>query len=320
MPHFKFRPLYQARVWGGRGLAQVLGRTLPVAGPVGESWEIVDRPEAQSVVDHGPRAGQTLQDLVRTLGAELMGPAWPSGRRFPILVKWLDCRERLSLQLHPPAAVAAALAGEPKTENWYVVRAASGAAVLAGLKPGLGRDDLAQALQRGTVEACIRRLPVQAGDSLLVHSGVMHAIDAGCLILEVQQNSDTTYRVDDWGRTGLDGRPRQLHLAQALACLDAMPEEECRLVSSSGPATALLAECAAFRLIRHVLPPGGQLRYRPGTEPRILSVVEGTLADRSGGRVPAGDNLLLPAAGDFLFVAEDQAVVLVTEGFARPPA
>ncbi|HYC72023.1 MAG TPA: type I phosphomannose isomerase catalytic subunit, partial [Opitutaceae bacterium] len=142
----QFKPLYQQRVWGGHVLESWLGRRHVLAGPIGESWEIVDRPEAQSVVALGTWSGRTLRDVIERDATTVMGPAWRADRRFPILVKWLDCRERLSLQVHPPEAVAGALAGEPKTENWYFARTDEGAAVFAGLREGVTPDDFERAL------------------------------------------------------------------------------------------------------------------------------------------------------------------------------
>jgi mannose-6-phosphate isomerase len=220
-PFLQFKPIYQERVWGGRGLETFLGRKLAGSAPIGESWDLVDRPEAQSVATNGPWAGKSLRELIATRTNEIMGPKWPAGRPFPILVKWLDCRERLSLQVHPPASVAAKLGGEPKTENWYIARAEPGAAVLAGLKPGEDSTSFRKALADNTAGTLVHRLPTKAGDSLLIHSGIMHAIDGGNLILEIQQNSDTTYRVYDWGRVGLDGKPRAMHVEQSMASLEA---------------------------------------------------------------------------------------------------
>ncbi|MBI3885922.1 MAG: class I mannose-6-phosphate isomerase [Opitutae bacterium] len=314
----KFLPLYRERVWGGRGLADHFGRPLPDGGPIGESWEIVDRPEAQSTVRAGRWKGKTLHEVLSAHGAEVMGPAWPGARRFPILVKWLDCRERLSLQVHPPAAVAAKLGGEPKTENWYFAHAKSGAAVIAGLKPGVTIRQFERALARGTVEPVLRRLKVRAGDSLLLRSGTLHAIDAGNVILEVQQNSDTTYRAHDWGRLGLDGQPRPLQVAEALACMAAAPEKPAPLVRPRGRGASTLADGAEFR-IRHVrLAPGASLAFAAGEMPRILTVVAGRL--RSGGALVArGENVLLPFAAACGFVALEKATVLVTENFHRGP-
>ena len=311
----QFAPLYQERVWGGRGLEKQLGRTLPAGGPIGESWEIVDRPEAQSVTGGGEGPGRTLRDVMSTHTAEIMGPQWPAARPFPILVKWLDCRDRLSLQVHPPASIAAGLGGEPKTENWYIAHAEPGAAVLAGLKPGVDAARFRAGLRDGTAESLVHRLPTVAGDSLLIHSGVMHAIDAGNLILEIQQNSDTTYRVYDWGRVGLDGKPRTLHLEQSLASLEANTAAAPRLVRPTG-ATTVLAECREFRIKRHQLVKGATLAFKAGEQVRILSVVEGQLTGADGVGVGRGVNAVLPYAGAFLFTATAEAVVLVTDGFS----
>jgi len=317
-PYFQFVPLYQERVWGGRALERRLARTLPGPGPVGESWEIVDRPEAQSVVAApGPEAGRTLRALLAADAAGIMGPGWPADRPFPLLVKWLDCRERLSLQVHPPASVAARLGGEPKTENWYVAHAEPGAAVLAGLHEGVAVEDFARAIAQGTAERLVRRHDTRAGDSLLIHSGVMHAIDAGNLILEIQQNSDTTYRVFDWGRVGLDGQPRQLHIAASLASLAANPAGPPQLVPTNREAVQVMAECGEFRLTRHALPPGGTLRFAAGEEPRLVGVTAGRLAD-AGRALPAGVNLLVPFRGAPTWTAPAGATVLVTDRFARP--
>ena len=313
-PSLQFTPLYQERVWGGRGLEKHLGRSLPKGGPIGESWEIVDRPEAQSVVSGGERSGRTLRQLMETNPAEIMGPRWPAARPFPILVKWLDCSDRLSLQVHPPASIAPGLGGEPKTENWYIAHAEPGAAVLAGLKSGVNSARFRAALQDGTAESLVHRLPTVAGDSLLIHSGVMHAIDAGNLILEIQQNSDTTYRVFDWGRVGLDGKPRTLHIEQSLASLEANTAAAPRLVRTPEK-IAVLAECREFRITRHRLIRGDTLAFKAGEQPRILSVVEGRLTDAEGSVVGRGVNAVLPYAGAFSFTAAVDSVVLVTDGF-----
>lgn len=314
MNFLSFQPLHQERVWGGRALADWLGRTLPGSAPIGESWEVVDRPEAQSVVIDGPRKGSTLRQLIERHAAEIMGPAWAPGRVFPILVKWLDCRERLSLQVHPPASIAASLGGEPKTENWFVAHAEPGAAVLAGLKPGVDAQRFRAALADGSAEGLVTRHETRAGDSILIHSGVMHAIDGGNVILEIQQNSDTTYRVYDWGRVGLDGKPRQLHVEQSLACLSANTAGAPQLLRATS-GDAVLADCREFRLRRVTLAPGATLEFAAREQPRLLSVVDGALREAAGGRVPRGANVLLPYAQAFRFTAEAATTALVTENF-----
>lgn len=308
-----FKPVYQERVWGGRALESFLGRKLPGSAPIGESWELVDRPEAQSLVANGPWAGKSLREVITANAATIMGPAWPKEWPFPILVKWLDCRERLSLQVHPPASIAARLGGEPKTENWYIARAEPGAAVLAGLKPGVDAARFRAALKDNTAESLIHRLPTVAGDSVLIHSGVMHAIDGGNFILEIQQNSDTTYRVYDWGRVGLDGKPRAMHVEQSMASLEANTATAPQLVRTADKET-VLAECREFRITRHRLARGERLAFAAGEQARILSVVEGTLT-ADGATLRMGDNVLLPHAGAYAFAAGQDAVVLVTDKF-----
>ncbi len=307
---YKFEPIYQERVWGGRGLETSLGRQLPDNQVIGESWELVDRPEANSRLSDREA---TLGQLREENPAQLMGPGWPADRPFPILVKWLDCQDRLSLQVHPPAEVAPELGGEPKTENWYIVEASAEAALLAGIKPGVAREGFARALEEERLEELVCRLPSKAGDSLFVRSGRLHAIDAGNLILEIQQNSDTTYRVYDWGRVGLDGQPRQLHVEESLKSID-FEDEEPELLHPSGPET-VLADSDEFRLRRLELADGQELAFKVNEEPRILSVVEGELGGPAGASISKGDNVLLPYAMASDWTARGPAVVLVTDRF-----
>lgn len=316
MRFFEFEPVYQERVWGGRALADWLGRALPAGGPIGESWEIVDRPEAQSRVAGGAEAGMTLRELIDAHTEEVMGPEWEHTRAFPILVKWLDCRERLSLQVHPPASIAAMLGGEPKTENWYVARAAPGAAVLAGLVDGVDADRFRAALEDNSAESLLLRHETRAGDSILIHSGVMHAIDAGNVILEIQQNSDTTYRVYDWGRVGLDGKPRQMHVEQSLACV-AANKAGAPALRRGDEAGGVLADCAEFLIRRVRLARGERLEIAAGEQARILSLVAGRLAAEEDQTVARGANILLPFAGAFTFVADEDATLLITENFTH---
>lgn len=308
-----FQPLYRERVWGGRSLETSLGRTLPKNAPIGESWEIVDRPEAQSVVRGGSFAGQTLHAVLARHAGVVMGPRWPAGERFPLLVKWLDCHERLSLQVHPPAAVAAELKGEPKTENWFIAETAPGAQLMAGLRRGITRDQFERALADHTIESCVHRFSVASGDSMFLPSGRLHAIDAGNLILEIQQNSDTTYRVHDWGRVGLDGQPRQLHVAESLRSILWDDFEPAPL--RAAPTSGVMADCPEFCIRRVVLGKGERLDIAPGEQPRLLSVVTGRvmLGAETLGR---GQNVLLPYASELAFHAPDMAMVLLTENFA----
>jgi len=309
-----FEPIYQERVWGGRTLESALKRRLPPDRPIGESWEIVDRPGAESRIRGGALKRKTLRSAIARQGPEIMGPGWPAEARFPILVKWLDCSERLSLQVHPPAQVAGELSGEPKTENWYVAHSAPGAQLIVGLKEGVTRSQFERAIAEGTAEACVREFPVAAGDSVLVKSGQVHAIDAGNLILEIQQNSDTTFRIYDWGRKGLDGNPRRLHVAASLRSIlwDEPPPEPVRAAPTSGT----IAECDEFSIRRVILGPGETLRIAGGEQPRLLSVVAGGVR-WGAGKLALGQNALLPFSGEFTFLASAPAILLITENFVR---
>ena len=319
----RFHPLYQERVWGGRALESALGRKLPAGQPIGESWEIVDRPEAQSIVRGGSFGGRTLRELFAIGDGELMGPKWPVEKPFPILVKWLDCRERLSLQVHPPAKIAGSLGGEPKTENWYIAHTAPGAELIVGLRRGVTRAQFERAIAANKLEECVHHFSVATGDSILVHSGQVHAIDAGNLILEIQQNSDTTYRVYDWGRVGLDGNPRQMHVEQSLLSIDWTDFEPVPV--RAAPTSGVIADCSEFQIRRVVLGAGERIHIRAGEQPRLLSLVSGSLFASSeqgsgtrsplGQKLARGENVLMPYAGAFTFAAETTAILLITENF-----
>jgi len=301
----------------GRRLETLLSRELPAGPPIGESWEIVDRPEAQSKVRGGRFGGVTLRELIERHAREVMGPKWDAKRPFPLLVKWLDCSDRLSLQVHPPAKVAPQLKGEPKTENWYVAHSVPGASLFVGLKPGISRATFARALENNSAEDLVNKVAVASGDSILVHSGQVHAIDAGNLILEIQQNSDTTYRLYDWGRVGLDGKARTLHVEESLTSI-VWDEEPPQLVRAA-PTSGTIAACDEFEIRRIVIGKGESIHFRAGEQPRILSVAAGGVT--IVGATPAkslvmGDNALLPWSAELEFMAPEPSIVLVTEGFA----
>ncbi len=216
-----FHPIFKERIWGGRELEKLYGKKLPAGKVIGESWEISDRPGDESIVANGPLAGKNLRWLMENHARELLGDAKPaSGNCFPLLIKILDAREKLSLQVHPPASKAVELKGEPKTEMWFIADAAPGAELFVGLKRGVTRAEFEKKISDGSVADCFHRVPVRAGDTMFLPSGRVHAIGDGLVIFEIQQNSDTTYRVFDWNRVGLDGKPRELHIAQSLASID----------------------------------------------------------------------------------------------------
>jgi len=214
-----FEPIFMERVWGGRRLEEVYGKKLPAGIRIGESWEIVDRPEAQSVVRAGPLRGKTLHELWLNHRDEIFGSVADTPR-FPLLIKLLDAREKLSVQVHPPNELAKELGGEAKTEFWYIADADPDAELFVGLREGSSREKFEEALNSGEVADHVHRIAVRTGDAMFLPSGRVHAIGGGNLIVEIQQNSDTTYRVFDWNRKGTDGNPRELHVEQSLRCID----------------------------------------------------------------------------------------------------
>jgi mannose-6-phosphate isomerase len=207
------------RIWGGRRLESEFGKRLPAATDIGESWEIVDREDAQSIVRHGPFRDRTLHELWTHDREAIFGNV-PEAPRFPLLIKLLDAHEKLSLQVHPPEKAASSLGGEPKTEFWYVASAIPGARLFVGLQKPVVRDEFERAVRSGKVAELVHTIPVKTGDAMFLPAGRFHAVGGGNLLVEVQQNSDTTYRVFDWNRTDDSGKPRQLHVNQALQSID----------------------------------------------------------------------------------------------------
>jgi len=233
-----FEPIFMERIWGGRKLAELFGKNFPANRRIGESWEIVDRPEAQSVVADGALRGKTLHELWTEHHDEVFGDVRYTPR-FPLLIKILDAREKLSLQVHPSETVASKLEGEPKSEFWYVAAADPDAELFLGFREPITHDRFEESLRDGTVIDHVHRIAVHAGDAVFLPGGRLHAVGAGNLLIEVQQNSDTTYRVFDWNRTDpATGKPRELHVEQALQCIDfedlepKLIESDCELLIS----------------------------------------------------------------------------------------
>jgi mannose-6-phosphate isomerase len=214
-----FEPIFMERMWGGRRLEAEFGKKLPPQRPIGESWEIVDRPEAQSIVRSGLLRGKTLHELWTQYRDEIFGET-PDSSRFPLLLKLLDAHDKLSLQVHPPEKLADRLGGEPKTEFWYIAAADPGAELYLGFRESITRHQFEKALRDGTAADHVHTVRVRTGDAVFLPAGRLHALGAGNLLIEVQQNSDTTYRVFDWNRVGDKGKRRQLHIDQALQCID----------------------------------------------------------------------------------------------------
>jgi mannose-6-phosphate isomerase len=295
-----FHPIFKERVWGGRNLERFYHKPLPPKVPIGESWEITDRSGDISVIANGPLAGKDLHWLVQNHRAELLGHE-RGEKRFPLLIKILDARETLSLQVHPPAHRAAELNGEPKTEMWYVAHADPGAELFVGLKRGVTRKHFEDKMRAGTVAECFHRISVKDGDAMFLPSGRVHALGKGLVIFEVQQNSDTTFRVFDWNRVGLDGKPRDLHLDQSLASID-FNDFEPRLLSSGFSET-------------------GSVRKRPLVRDPLFSVEIEELASNQTLPLPSGKATVIALVNGQTTVSDPTLdVVLEPGGFCLVPA
>lgn len=297
-----FEPILVERLWGGRSLERLFGKKLPEGKLIGESWEISDRPGSVSIITNGPLAGTDLHWLMVHRAEELLGPSRGTGNQFPLLVKILDAQEVLSLQVHPPAAQAKELGGEPKTEMWYVYEAKPGAELQTGLKRGVTRETFEQALKEARVADCVHTQTVQKGDAMLLPSGRVHAIGAGNVIFEIQQNSDTTYRVFDWNRTGLDGKPRELHIPQSLQSINFEDHEPLLIrpdvVGQGAFKFRYLVDDPLFRINTTQIRRGERFYLRT-TGAQIIGMLEGRLTISAEGQsldLKPGQFALLPAS------------------------
>jgi len=291
-------PVYKDYLWGGARIPRIYGRDA-VPEICAESWEVADRPEGMSTVTNGSLKGEPLEELVRDFGSKLVGTAAPAGP-FPLLIKLIDAKRRLSVQVHPDDDSAARHGGEAKTEMWYVLDAEADATVFAGMIPGVAEPGLRAAIESGTLEQLLVRTAAVPGEAIYIPGGCLHAIGEGCLLLEVQQNSNTTYRVYDWGRLGKDGRPRELHVEQAMRAIrwESQPPVPIHPAPEEGSNTALIVESPYFRLIRTELR-GRERRKLDGRTFHVLFTAHGACSVTAGGEtteVPFGASCLLPAA------------------------
>lgn len=310
----KFKPWFMEKIWGGRKIQTVLGKEMP-PGKIGESWELYDIPPGvvqnnkewlSSEVANGPLAGRRLHDLVGQLGEELYGDVGlVNDQQFPILIKYLDAGEDLSVQVHPDAEYCRTHPGSfLKTEAWYIVQHDPEAQLLRGLMPGVTREAFAKAIEDGTVEKLIRAIKVKDGECYFLRSGTVHTLGKGVLAAEVQTPSDSTFRVYDFNRVDSStGRPRPLHVQQALECIDFTgksnaPQERSHVASVHTTVTRLCS-CEFFTMekVRFV---GGVQQQIPYDQPVVWMMLEGeaelSVADVAEvTTLGKGDTVLLPA-------------------------
>lgn len=253
----KFAPIYMKRMWGGTMMTDLLERDVPFNGvdPIGESWELVDRDGEQSVVLNGEFAGKNMEELLRLHHDEILGPAGRKYERFPLLVKLIDAGERLSLQVHPDSEACAAIGGgaQPKTEMWYILGCREDGCILAGLASRATKLKLKESINSPEVENLLQKFSSVPGDGYFITSGTLHAIGGGNLILEIQQNSDTTYRISDWGRVDQHGNPRELHVEKGMMSINFTNRSGCRIagdvnVTGFNRKIPMVKDCPFFRI------------------------------------------------------------------------
>ena len=299
-----FEPIYKAKVWGGDALARLLDKKLPPDEPIGESWECADLEAGQSVVARGPMKGRTLHDLVTTWGTDLLGRAAPVEGRFPLLIKFLDARQTLSIQVHPDRRAAEALGKRCtiKNEAWHVIEAADGARIYRGLKAGVSLDDLRSRATSApdSIPSLLNSVPARRGDTFFLPAGTLHALGEGIVVAEVQTPSDVTFRLYDWGRSRA-GADAGLHIDETLACVRTdvrfAPFEKKSHVSSVFATITQLVSCPSFKIerVRFVEEFEQDIPY---AELVIWIVLDGRGEVRHRGGVESfsrGDVMVLPA-------------------------
>lgn len=315
----RFEPIYQYRLWGGRRLAELLSAPLPGDGPIGEAWVLSDRDDHQSRVANGPLKGRTLRDVIEQFGESLMGKLSPGFRRFPLLLKFLDAREMLSVQVHPSDAHPDLIPASEtsKTEAWVVIEAGKKSSIYAGLQPGTTAGRLRQALTDKTIQDCLVCISPKPGDAVFIPAGTVHTLGGDVVVFEIQQNSDVTFRLYDWGHVDAKtGKPRPLQVDQAFACIDfegnvgglVAPRVETNIPVER----ERLFDCDQFLLWRL----RGQSPFAVGAEnvPRVLVCIEGRGELEYAGVpyvVSKGEVWLLPAvAGACAFQPKADATIL----------
>lgn len=293
------------RIWGGRKLEELYHKPIPGGKKIGESWEVSDRPGAESKVAHGPLAGKSIRWLIENHTQDMLGSGYSGSERFPLLIKILDAQEKLSLQVHPPQEIATSLGGEPKTEMWYIADATPEASLFVGLKKGITPERFARDIEHSRVADCFHEIRVKKGDSMFLPSGRVHALGAGNVIFEIQQNSDTTYRVYDWDRRNPDGSTRELHVEKSLKSID-FNDFEPRLTDpvpqllSPGYTLKQLANDPLFHVSLHENQNAVSLKRSAKSGFLILGFVEGSAVLTSS----TMESPLYLRAGQFCFIPD----------------
>jgi len=305
----KFEPIYKELIWGGHKLSNILEKDFPADKKIGESWELVDLPNDKSHITNGRFAGLMLSEVLEKYPQQILGKSYTPP--FPLLIKFIDAADFLSVQVHPDnQAVKKLGSGSLKTECWYIVDAEKDACIYKGLKKGTTRQQFEKSIKDGTCAELLNKVPVKVGECHFLPAGTVHAIGAGLLVAEIQTPSDTTYRVFDWNRLQ-NGKPRQLHIEQALESIHFEQDAEELTVKSSGR----LVDCEYFKVDKITAKAYSSSAVSGGM--KVLMFISGKGEITSGNAEPAdfskGQTLLLPAAfeGEITF-AEDTEYLQTT--------
>jgi len=317
LPPLTFQPILKRIRWGGRRLGTLLNKKIGDAGDYAESWEIADHADGQSLVDSGPLAGQSLNSLIRTYQHELLGHK-SSATQFPLLIKFLDAHDWLSLQVHPDDRLAKHYDASEngKTEAWVILDSQPDSQIAAGLRDGVTPEQLRHSLIDGTVESCLNLISVQPGDCVFVPAGTVHALGPGIVLAEIQQQSNLTFRLFDWGRLDAAGKARPVHVEESLACTDfnrgpVFAAQPVQLCDSSHPFEELV-RCEHFVIRRHrFLDP---IRISTDDRFRILICLSGSAVVRSqhgNAPLPMGTTVLLPACSGVTQIVPARPVTML---------
>ena len=307
----KFKPIFKQRIWGGQKLREFFNKDIPPSEKIGESWELADLPDDKSVIENGELAGQTLYSAIARYPKEITGTQNFSGP-FPLLIKFLDAEDILSVQVHPDPKTCRRIGkGEPKTECWYIISAVPGAVIYKGLKKGVSKEKFAEAIKKGSVGEMLAKVPVKVGQCHFLPAGTAHSIGLGLLIAEIQTPSDTTYRLFDWNRVDDTGKTRQLHVEEALESIHFDASDDDLPVTTKGR----LVDCEYFKVDKGHRAKNCELLLSSGKMKTMivlsgLGTILGT--NEISAEFKAGDTVLVPAdyKGSVQFAADTQYLVV----------
>lgn len=324
-------PALQSTLWGGQRLAALFGKLLPEGQRTGESWELADHPHGTSRVANGPLKGRTLRQIARDHADELYGSRFPRRwlERFPLLLKFIDAAQDLSIQVHPDERYIAGhgLPDSAKTEFWVVLQTEPGARLITGVRPGTHPEAFRRAAEQGALDNLLLTHQAVPGDTLLLPAGRLHAIGAGVVLAEFQQPSDTTFRIYDWGRTDAHGRSRDLHLDEAMACINFAadfppPVRTEQPNPSRGVSSRRLVACDSFYVDQvHLAGADVERRLDQGFECAMITQGQGeivSLLDDHPLAVPAGRTVLVPAAAGSYRLRSTGSLTALLGGVPKP--